>query len=229
MSRALPTPPSVEGIKPGRSRREYRSPLRARRAAETRVALLDAARQRFTTSGWTGTGMRDIAAQAGVATETVYAYFSSKRALFQAVVDLAVVGDDQPVALAERAEFAALGRGTREARVNAAAQLVTGVNVRTAAFAKVLREAAHSDHEIAGLLRDTRERQRRDVAAAVELVVGGDVSEADRDGVWALTSPEVYLLLVESSGWTVDQYQAWMSEMLERSVPRSSREGRPRR
>ena len=184
--------------------------------------MLDAARRLFTTSGWAGTGMRDVAAEAGVATETVYAYFPSKRDLLQAVVDLAVVGDNQPVALAERAEFAAIGQGTREERINAAARLLTGVHVRTAAFTKVLREAANNDQGIAALLDATRERQRRDVTAAAELIIGGEVGETDRDGVWALASPEVYLLLVESSGWTVDRYEAWMSEMLARAVPRSS-------
>jgi AcrR family transcriptional regulator len=221
--------PRVDKTESGSSRREYRSPLRAKRAAETRLALLDAARRLFTTSGWAGTGMRDVAAEAGVATETVYAYFPSKRDLLQAVVDLAVVGDDHPIALAERAEFAAIGQGTRQKRINAAARLLTGVHVRTAAFAKVLREAANHDLEIAALLTATRERQRRDVTAAVELIIGGGVGETDRDGVWALTSPEIYLLLVESSGWTVDRYEAWMSEMLERAVPRSPSDGRPRR
>ena len=81
--------------------------------------------------------MRDVAAAAGVATETVYSYFPSKRALFQAVADLAVVGDDQPIALAERAEFAAMGQGTREERINAAARVLAGVHARTATFAKV--------------------------------------------------------------------------------------------
>ncbi len=213
----------------GSSRREYRSPLRARRAAETRLALLDAASLLFTTSGWTGTGMRDVAAEAGVATETVYAHFPSKRDLLQAVVDLAVAGDDHPIALAERAEFAAIGQGPREERINAAARLLTRVHVRTAAFAKVLREAANNDQEIAALLEATRERQRGDVTDAVELIIGGEVGETDRDGVWALTSPEIYLLLVESSGWTVDQYKAWMSEMLERAVPRSPSKGGARR
>jgi AcrR family transcriptional regulator len=170
--------------------------------------------------------MRDVAAEAGVATETVYAHFPSKRALFQAVIDLAVVGDDQPIALAERAEFAKIGRGTREARIAAAAKLLTGVHMRTAAFAKVIREAAHSDQEIAGILESTRERQRRDVTAAIELIVGREVGETDRDGVWALTSPEVYLLLVEVSGWSADRYEAWMNKMLRSAVPRSSSEGR---
>jgi AcrR family transcriptional regulator len=192
------------------------------------MALLAAAHQLFTTSGWTGTGMRDVAAHAGVATETVYAYFPSKRALFQAVVDVAVVGDDQPVALAERAEFAALGQGTRAERISAATLVLTSVHVRTAAFAKVLREAANTDQEIATLLETTRERQRRDVAAAGALIVGAEVSDADRDTIWALTSPEIYLLLVDSSGWTADRYQAWMTEMLERTLPRSSNERTPR-
>ena len=173
--------------------------------------------------------MRDVATAAGVATETVYKYFSSKRDLLEAVVDLAVVGDDQPVRLAQRADFAAIGQGSRAKRIDAAARLVTGVHVRTAAFAKVLREAAHNDQEIATILAATRERQRRDVTAAVELIVDGEVSQTDRDGVWALTSPEVYLLLVETSAWTDDQYETWMSEMLERAVPRSPREGKARR
>lgn len=217
---------SVEATRTESARRSYRSPLRARRAAETRLALLDAASRLFITSGWMGTGMRDIAAEAGVATETVYAYFPSKRELLQAVVDVAVVGDSQPVALAERAEFAAIGQGTRAQRINAAARLLTGVHVRTAALAKVLREAANNDQEIAALLGVTRERQRRDVAAAADLIVGGEVGATDRDGVWAIASPEVYLLLVESSGWTADRYEAWMSEMLARAVPRSTSKGK---
>ena len=166
--------------------------------------------------------MRDVAAEAGVATETVYAYFSSKRALFKAVVDVAVVGDDLPVPVAERPEFAAIGRGTHRDRTAAAARLLSAVHGRTAPFAKVIREAAASDEEIADELRATRERQRRDVAASAELIMGHEATETERDGLWALTSPEVYLLLVEESGWTPEQYEAWMAQTLERVVPRSS-------
>ena len=209
-----------------RSRRGYRSPLRARRAAETREALLGAAHRLFVTKGWVATGMRDVAAEAGVATETVYAYFSSKRALLQAVVDRAVVGDDRPMAVAERPEFAAMGDGPHGKRTAAAARLLAAIHGRTAAFAKVIREAAASDHEIADVLRATRERQRHDVATAAELIMGRSATEIERDGVWALTSPEVYLLLVEESGWTVERYETWMADTLERVIPRSPRERR---
>ena len=56
--------------------RRYESPIRAKRAQETRGALMDAASRLFTTRGWAASGMRDVAEEAGVATETVYSHFA---------------------------------------------------------------------------------------------------------------------------------------------------------
>jgi AcrR family transcriptional regulator len=201
--------------------RRYASPLRAQRAQETRAALLGAAAELFTTKGWVGTGMRDVAEAAGVATETVYSYFGSKRALLQAVVDIAVVGDEQPLAVAERDEFAALGRGARPARIAAAAALVRVIHERTAAFAMVLREAAPGDEQIAELLQATRARQRLDVEAGAALLMGRPPTAVETDELWALLSPELYLLLVGEAGWTPVAYERWVATTLERVVPRS--------
>lgn len=189
--------------------------------ADTRRAVVDAARELFVANGWTATGMRDIAAAAEVAVETVYGHFSSKRGVLRAVADIAAVGDDAPVPLAERREFLAIGQGSRAARIKTAARLLVAVQVRTAAIAILLRQAAPSDEEIAEMLRSTRERQRRDVAAAVELIVGRPPTVSERDGVWVIASPEVFLLLVEESGWTPDQYAGWVAATLERVIPRS--------
>jgi len=175
----------------------------------------------FTANGWAATGMRDIAREAGVATETVYAHFASKTGLFLRAMDVAVVGDDAPEALAERREFAALGRGSRADRIAAAAMLLTEVNQRTSGFAKVLREAAPTDQVIAQMLRAARERIRLDIAAGAAAVMGRKPSRLERDGLWALLSPEVYLLLVEESGWSIKQYRAWVAQMLEREIPNS--------
>ena len=202
-------------------RRTYRSELRERRTAETRHAVVAAAQRLFVTNGWAATGMRDIARAAGVATETVYAHFTSKRGVLQAVADAAVVGDEAPVPLAERPEFAAIGRGRRAARVKTAAQVLSAVQVRTAPIANLLRQAASADEAIAEMLELTRERQRIDVGSALELIVGRPPTPSERDGVWAVTSPEVYLLLVEGSGWTPGEYEEWIAETLERVVPRS--------
>jgi AcrR family transcriptional regulator len=195
--------------------------LRAKRAEETKAMLLRTATELFTAKGWANTGMRDVAREAGVAVETLYSHYPSKRTLFDAVVDHAVVGDDAPVAVAERPEFLAMGKGRRADRLAAGASLAAAIHGRTGPFAKLIREAAAADEEIAGLLRATRERQRKDVEAGLGLILGRRPTDDERDGAWAILSPEVYLLLVEESGWSVDQYERWVSETLARVLPRA--------
>ena len=207
--------PNAEGQRP------YRSPLRAQRAEETRAKVISTASRLFTTKGWAPTGMREVASGAGVAIETVYSHFSSKRRLLDAVIDVAVVGDEAPIAVAERPEFAELGRGSRARRVAAAASLVTSIHERSAPFAKLIREAASNDEQMAEVLRATRERQRRDVESGMALIIERTPTAAERDGAWAMLSPEVYLLLVDESGWTPEQYERWVAETLDRVLPRS--------
>lgn len=205
----------------GSSVRTYRSPLRERRSRETRDAILAAAAEQFLSNGWAGTGMRGIAREAGVAVETVYSHFPSKRALLDAVIDFSVVGDERPVPLADRPEFAALGSGQRSDRVAAAARLLTVVHRRTSGLARVVREAAPSDDGILEALRATRQRQRQDIDAAAALIVGRQLSPTEVDELWVLLSPEVFLMFVDEAGWTTDQYQSWAEATIARAVPGS--------
>jgi AcrR family transcriptional regulator len=214
---AAPATTPVEG----KPRRRYRSQLREQQTEQTKRAVVQAAHDLFLANGWAATGMREVASSAGVALETVYSHFSSKRGLLRGVVDAAAVGDDAPVPLAQRPEFLALGQGRRPARIRAAAQLVKAVQLRTAPVAKLLREAAPADAEIAEMLRALRDRQRQDVATALELIMGRPPTPVERDGVWAIVSHEVCELLVDRSGWTPEQYETWVEETLERVVPRS--------
>ena len=72
-TRTPPTPPRSAG--PGRPKDPGK-----------RVAILAAARQMFTSQGYEGTSMDQIAALAGVSKLTVYSHFGDKEALFAAVV-----------------------------------------------------------------------------------------------------------------------------------------------
>jgi len=203
------------------AKRTYESTIRAQRARETRTAIVAGAADLFSQKGWAGTGMREVAQAAGVAIETVYSHFASKRALLEAVVDVAAVGDEQPLAVAERPEFVALGAGRRADRIAAASRLVTTIHARTARFAKVLREAAPADEQIDEMLRATRQRQRQDIDAGIELIIGRPPTALEGDEIWVLLSPEVYLLFVEETGWSTDRYQAWVAATLERLLPRA--------
>jgi AcrR family transcriptional regulator len=202
-------------------RRRYRSELREHQADKTTRAVIEVARDLFVANGWTGTGMREVASAAGVAIETVYSRFSSKLGLLRAVIDVVAVGDDAPERLAERLDFQAMGVGSRSERVAAGARLLTQVQQRTAPIAKLLRDGARADDAITEMLEATRERQRLDVSAAFKLIVGRTPTATERDGWWAIVSPEVYLLLVEGSGWTPDQYEAWIESTSERVLPHS--------
>ncbi|HEX2307758.1 MAG TPA: helix-turn-helix domain-containing protein [Jatrophihabitantaceae bacterium] len=204
----------------GRRRRRYESPRRAEQAGQTRAVILGAARGLFGERGWAATGMRDVAGGAGVAVETVYASFGSKADLLLAALDVGVVGDELPIPLADRAEFAALGRGTRAQRARAAARLVRGINERTYGTQKALREAAASDAELSKRLREADERRRINVADGARLVAGRPVSETERDGVWAVLSMDVYELLVERSGWSAARYERWLADTIVRLLRR---------
>jgi len=199
-----------------RTRRRYESPRRERHAAETRAAIVDAARRLFGERGWAGTGMRDVARAAGVAVETVYSNFGSKAEVLLAVIDVAIVGDTLPIPLAERAEFAELGRGTLAERACAAARLVREIHERTYRIEKALREAAAADGELSKRLTEGDERRRINVEQGVHLVARRPVGDTERDGLWAVLSMEVYQLLVERSGWSASRYEDWLAETIVR-------------
>lgn len=208
---------TTAGTKP--VRRPYESPLRSKRAEQTRATLVRTATELFTTSGWTATGMREVARESGVAVETLYKHFPSKRKLLDAVIDQAAAGDSASIPVAGRPAFLSMGQGPRTERIAAAAAVVSAINGRTGRFAKLIREAAATDPEMAEVLRETRERQRTDVATGLELILGRPPTPFERDGAWAIVSPELYLLLTEASGWPIDEYRRWVSVMLDSLLP----------
>ena len=60
---------------------------RQARAEQSRRHVLDAALQLFSTRGYRGTNVRDIAEAAGVSTGNVYHHFADKEAIFRALLD----------------------------------------------------------------------------------------------------------------------------------------------
>ena len=201
------------------ARRPYRSPRRELQAAETRAMVLAAAARLFGERGWAATGMRDVARAAGVSVETVYASFRSKSDLLMAAIDVAVVGDTEPVPVDQRPEFAALGSGTRQQRARAAARLVTGINQRTAGVVLALREAAASDIELAQRMREREQGRRVNVEQGAALVAGRAITPEECDGLWAGLAVEVYHLLTDLRDWTPQQYENWLAGVIDRLLP----------
>lgn len=196
--------------------RTYRSPRRRLQAAQTRAAILQAANELFAANGWVGTSMPLIARTAGVSVETIYATIGSKAEVLKLVVDVAVAGDDEPVALADRPEYAALGAGpTLGTRARAAAELMGAINERTSRLDAALRQGAATDERLAKLL-DTLDRSRREqTAAGGHLIAGRKLRDTEFDEIWMLTSIAVHDLLVRDSGWSRDRYESWLADRIE--------------
>jgi AcrR family transcriptional regulator len=182
-------------------------------AEQTRAAILSTARQLFAERGWTATSMRDLAAQADVAVETVYATIGAKPAVFKAALEGAVAGDDEAVPLAERPAFLAIARGSLADRATAAAELVTDIQRRTVGLQRALREGARSEPVLAELLRTGEENRRTNDADGLRLALGRPVEGVELDVLWAQTSPEVYDALTRR-GWTDEQYAAWVRRLV---------------
>jgi AcrR family transcriptional regulator len=196
------------------TRRPYRSPRRQQQAAETRAAVVAAATRLFGERGWAATGMRDVAREAGVSVETVYAGFRTKADLLMAAIDVAVVGDAAPVPLEERPQFAGLAHGSRADRARAAAVLAADIHLRTLGVNLALREAAASDPALDGLMRLREEDRRHNVATAAALVAGREVSPDVVDGLWAVVDVGPYRLLTDLRGWSHEQYVVWLADSI---------------
>jgi AcrR family transcriptional regulator len=197
-------------------RRRYSSPLRAAQAGQTRLAVLAAATRLFAEKGWSGTGMREVARTAEVSVETVYGNFGSKGALLREALDVAVVGDDEPVPLSDRPEFRALAEGDAAARAQAAGRLLAALHRRTAALYRVLQHAAAADAEMDDLLRTTQANERAQVREGMLAVARREFTETEVDALFAVLSNDVFLLLTETTGWSDDQYASWVAATVAR-------------
>ena len=200
------------------STRSYHSPLRRLQAAQTRAVVLDAAARLFGELGWADTNMRAVAKAAGVSMETVYSGFGSKGELLAAVMDVAVVGDDLPIPLAQRDAALVLRTGTRDERVAKAAAMSVAISSRTCELVQALTQGSATDDSLAQRLAALDERRRGEIADYFEHVASRAPTVLELDEVWLLTSAEVFHLLVHRSGWTREQHEQWLADSLLRVI-----------
>lgn len=198
------------------SSRTYDSSRRRAVAARTRAGIVAAASRLFAERGWSGTSMRDVAREADVAVETVYASVGAKAELLKVCLDVAVVGDDEPVPLLDRPEFTAVTTGDLQQRLAATGRLLGSIYSRTAQLHAVLVAAAAADPALAELLAKVRADQRASFRAALELVARRPPTDIEVDGAVAALGNESYLVLTRELGWSREQYETWAADMLRR-------------
>jgi AcrR family transcriptional regulator len=212
-------------------RRSYDNSRREAGARDTRRRIVSAARELFVDLGYPATTFSAIADRAGVSIQTVYAHFPAKRDVLKEVIDQTVAGDDEPVPLAERAEVAAiLAEPTAEGKLRLHAAHAVAISQRATAVDQMLRSAAAVDPEAAELwrrgLRDRHagmEQFAAHLAACGYLRDGLSIQQA-ASRLAVLIDPELYRLTVGLKGWTPQDHETWLVELLIASLlaPRPS-------
>jgi AcrR family transcriptional regulator len=207
----------------GRAVRPYRSPGRQEQARRTRRRILEAARARFLGRGYAGTTMRAVAELAGVSLPTVEQAFGTKSALLSEVIDVAIAGDDEPVAVLDR-PWAADASAAVDVRgfLDRVAAVLAEAQQRSARLVVVALEAADVDPSLRPLA-DNRLAQR---VRTAEWIVDGMTAHAplragiDRshavDTIWLLMEPVVFLRLTGDRGWSTERYRDWFADSARR-------------
>lgn len=193
----------------------------AEKSRQTRQRMASAARELFIEQGYGATTLQDIANHAGVAVQTIYFTFGNKRSLLKEVVDTSMAGDDAAIATMERPWFRdALAAPTADELLRRLAHGSRQIIGRIAPLSEVLRTAIATDPEVAGLWpQDSNPRLTVLRAAAKALMAKPDTRERltsrqAADILYALLSPELYLLCVRDRRWSPARWEGWVHAML---------------
>ena len=202
-------------------RRPYTSALRSEQARQTRARILDAAQRVFAAKGYGSSTIEAIASEAGVAVDTVYASFGSKRGVLSVLMDVRVGGDDHQIDLLDRSGPQGVRREPSQKRqIEAFAKDVTTIIERARPVDDIIRGAAAVDSEVAAYRAGLQESRFQNMVKLVSWISqngplrGGMGREEGAAIVWSLTSPEMHRLLRVERAWTVERYAAWLADTL---------------
>ncbi|MBL1080184.1 TetR/AcrR family transcriptional regulator [Nocardia sp. 2] len=194
--------------------------VRAAKTTANRVKMLAAARELFTTRGYTPTTMKAIAEQAGMAVQTLYFTFATKRAILSELLDVEIAGDAEPIATMDRPWFAAAVAAPPAEQIRLQVDAAATIFARVSPLLEVIRSAAATDPELAELW-ETNIAQRHlvqfrlaEALAAKTPLREGITAARAADIALATLAPETYRLLVTERGWSAAEWASWATRAL---------------
>jgi AcrR family transcriptional regulator len=194
---------------------------RRQKSDATRRKLIKAAHQEFIARGFHGATMAGIAARAGVASQTVYFVFHTKPELISAVIDTAVLGEEDPRPPQAQPWWTAM---TEEPDAAEALRIfIRGAGplfARASAISEVLRAAALTDIEVRRTHQHHENLRRDGFGQVLEILADKGPLRADwpmeqlTDAFMTVYGDSTYHQLVVERGWSHDQIMAWLCDVL---------------
>ena len=204
-----------QASQPNEGKRPYHSQVRQRQAEETRRRILAAAGELFASRGYAVTTLEAVAEFAEVSSKTITAVFGSKRALLAEVINPEAFSTPVKLLIEEL-------RATEDPsrRLSLVAQITRQAYEPLASSLELLRTAGAVAPELADLAQQVEARRRRNQARLIaslheQGVLRSDLSfEEATDVLWALTSYDVYRMLVVEQSWEPERYETWLAQFL---------------
>ena len=208
-------------------KRNYSSTLREAQASQTRRAIVEAGARLFVSDGFGRTTVDAIATAAGVSRKTVFTSVGGKVEILKLAIDWAVVGDDEPVPLADRPEIERLKAETDPAAVlDGWVDIGIPISARVSGVFSALVVAAGIDDDARRLLEATDAQRASGARAACRAVAAldglrGDLTVARATDIALVYSdPHLYVTLVTERGWSHRSFTQWVKESLRHQLLR---------
>lgn len=192
---------------------------RKERALQTRERIASAAGRLFAERGYDGVAMDAIAAEAGVAVQTVYFAFRTKPELLVAVYDQAVLGSlTAPPPHRQEWFRAVLDEPDAHRTLRLLVDGILTILERTGPLMPVMMSAPD-----AGVRAAFGERENLRHAGWGDVVISlgrgrlkrGLTAAAATDLLFALLSPTMHHVLCTTRGWSTPQFRTWVLGALE--------------
>ena len=187
---------------------------RAERARLTRRRIIDAAAELFVERGYGGTMLDQVAERAGVAVQTVYFHFGNKATLLKLALDVAAVGDDEPVPLLERPRMDRVKAEPDPLRmIELWVANSRSIMERVAPILAVIRGTIGADPDLAAQWH-VNEQQRRTAHGALAQILAdrgvlktGLTRQEAADLAFLIDSVEGYFLATATLGWPPEHWE----------------------
>jgi len=204
--------------------RPYRSDLRQRQAAQTRVRVVEAAVTLFGRQGYSATTFAQLAEEAGVSVKTVQEH-GPKSALLQAAMELSSFGVE-----GETDFFATdLGQTFLQRRDPSELATMTGeamlaINAPSAGLWMTVVGASHGDEELSRFQAKMLSQIRAQVEHVLRYVDGrgwlrSDVPFDDLvEAFCVITCVETYVRFVQHDGKSPDEYKSFVARTVRETI-----------
>jgi AcrR family transcriptional regulator len=204
-----------------KDRRPYRSTARDSQAQDTRTKIAESASNLFISKGFQGTTIDAIAKGAGVAPQTVYAVFGSKAGVLAELLDRSSFD----------AEYQELTRQAREKshppeRLRFAARIARHIYDSQMKLIELFQGASLVAPELAKVIEEreamrfTRQKNMIDFIRQAGWLNPDIGAQKARDILWALTSRDLYSMMVLKQKWSSKEYEDWLAGVLSESLLR---------